>query len=87
MAFQCQSIKRQERLCFRLAARRHLSQDDKPLPKSDKPAPGPNQQQLPHVSEEAATMSKITGEEGPGLEEGTPVQEVEVAIHAGVIES
>jgi len=31
---------------------------------------------LPHVSEEAAALGKITGEGGPELEQGTPVQEV-----------
>ena len=58
------------------AWQRNISEDQRPLPKSDKPGPGPNQQQLPHVSEEAATMGNITGEEGPELEKGTPVQEV-----------
>ena len=33
-------------------------------------------QPLPHVSEEAATMAKITGSEGPDLEQGTPIEEV-----------
>ena len=38
---------------------------------------GPNMDQLPHVSEEAAAMSKVKGEQGPQVEEqGTPVQEV-----------
>lgn len=33
--------------------------------------------QLPHVSEEAAALSKIKGEQGPEVEEqGTPVAEV-----------
>lgn len=55
---------------------RCISSDDKPLPTLDKPALGPNQDQLPHVSEEAATMGKITGEGGPELDQGTPVEEV-----------
>lgn len=38
---------------------------------------GPNMDQAPHVSEEAAAMSKVKGETGPQVEEqGTPVQEV-----------
>ena len=37
---------------------------------------GPNTDPLPHVSEEAAALSKITGDEGPDLTQGTPVQEV-----------
>jgi small subunit ribosomal protein S7 len=36
---------------------------------------------LPHVSEEAATMAKITGSEGPDLDRGTPVEEVGRARH------
>ena len=49
--------------------------DEKPLPQAEDP-PGPNQEQLPHVSEEAATTGKITGDGGPEIEQGTPVQEV-----------
>ncbi|KAL9091675.1 MAG: hypothetical protein Q9165_004751 [Trypethelium subeluteriae] len=44
-----------------------------------KPSPevtGPNMEQLPHVSEEAAATAKITGDKGPDLEQGTPIQEV-----------
>jgi small subunit ribosomal protein S7 len=37
---------------------------------------GPNEDVLGHVSEEAADMSKITGDTGPDLGQGTPVQEV-----------
>ena len=38
---------------------------------------GPNQGGgLGHVSEEAADMSEITGETGPDLGQGTPVQDV-----------
>ncbi|KAI9714286.1 MAG: hypothetical protein M1820_000247 [Bogoriella megaspora] len=39
-------------------------------------AEGPNQAQLPHVSQEAAATAKVKGEKGPDLEQGTPVQEV-----------
>ncbi|KAL8660783.1 MAG: hypothetical protein Q9202_006205 [Teloschistes flavicans] len=64
------------RLCLRLAPQRGITADEKPLPTADNAGPGPNQEQLPHVSEEAAAMGKITGEGGPELEQGTPVQEV-----------
>jgi small subunit ribosomal protein S7 len=37
---------------------------------------GPNTDQLPHVSEEAAATSKIMGEQGPDLLQGIPVEEV-----------
>lgn len=48
----------------------------KDLPVSEIPK-GPNQEQLPHVSEEAAAMGEVTGETSPDIEEyGTPVQEV-----------
>ncbi|KAH8811959.1 30S ribosomal protein-like protein S7 [Xylogone sp. PMI_703] len=40
------------------------------------PPRGPNQDQLPHVSEEAGETSRITGETGPELDQGTPVQEI-----------
>ncbi|KAL9603140.1 MAG: hypothetical protein Q9219_001343 [cf. Caloplaca sp. 3 TL-2023] len=63
-------------LCLRLAPRRHVSADEKPLPEAGDAGPGPNQEQLPHVSEEAATIGKITGEGGPEIEQGTPVQEI-----------
>jgi small subunit ribosomal protein S7 len=39
-------------------------------------ATGPNQDVLGHVSEEAADVSKVKGETGPDLGQGTPVQEV-----------
>ena len=44
--------------------------------KAPKPAKGPNQDVLPHVSEEAADIGRITGKTPPDLERGTPVQEV-----------
>jgi len=44
---------------------------------------GPNQEQLPHVSEEAAAMRKVTGEAWLDIEEhGTPVQEVRIKNRA-----
>lgn len=62
-------------LCL-LLQKRSITADEKPLPKADEPGPGPNQDQLPHVSEEAAATSKIKGETGPEIEQGTPVQEI-----------
>lgn len=73
-----QALGRAPPLCIRIAPRSYSSRDERPLPKADKPGSGPKQQQLPHVSEEAATMSKITGEQGPELEKGTPVEEVPI---------
>jgi small subunit ribosomal protein S7 len=58
-----------------VAPRRTVTADEKPHPSSDQPK-GPNQDQLPHVSEEAAATGKITGEGGPDIEQGTPVEEV-----------
>ncbi|MCJ1372462.1 hypothetical protein MMC20_003686 [Loxospora ochrophaea] len=63
-------------LCVRLSPRRTITADEKPLPQADTPGPGPNQEQLPHVSEEAATTGKITGEGGPEIDQGTPIQEI-----------
>ncbi|KAL8720477.1 MAG: hypothetical protein Q9225_002665 [Loekoesia sp. 1 TL-2023] len=63
-------------LCLRLAPQRRITANEKPLPKAEQAGPGPNQEQLPHVSEEAAATGKITGEGGPDVEQGTPVQEV-----------
>ena len=62
-------------LCLRLQQRRNITADEKPLPESEQPK-GPNQDQLPHISEEAAMTSKITGESGPDMEQSTPVEEV-----------
>ncbi|KAL9056997.1 MAG: hypothetical protein Q9206_002518 [Seirophora lacunosa] len=70
------SQRTQPPLCLRLAPRRCITADEKPLPTADTPGPGPNEGQLPHVSEEAAAMGKITGEGGPEIEQGTPVQEI-----------
>lgn len=63
-------------LCLRLQQRRSITADEKPLPKAEQQGPGPNQEQLPHVSEEAAEIGKITGAGGPEIEQGTPVTEV-----------
>ncbi|KAL9075873.1 MAG: hypothetical protein Q9161_001266 [Pseudevernia consocians] len=62
-------------LCLRPQQKRNITADERPLPESEQPK-GPNQDQLPHVSEEAAATGKITGEAGPELEQGSPVQEV-----------
>lgn len=74
-SFRQYTLPHQIPLCLRLQ-KRSITADEKPLPKVDKPSPGPNQDQLPHVSEEAAATSKIKGETGPEIEQGTPVQEV-----------
>lgn len=66
-------------LCLRLQ-RRSITADEKPLPERDTPGAGPNQEQLPHVSEEAAATGKITGEGGPDVEQGTPIQEVRATV-------
>ncbi|KZF19226.1 ribosomal protein S7 [Xylona heveae TC161] len=51
--------------------------DDKKAPVDDVPPKvGPNMDHLPHVSEEAAALGRITGEGGPELEQGTPIQEI-----------
>ena len=55
---------------------RFLSDPPKKSPSGKDPAKGPNQDVLPHVSEEAAATGDITGEGGPEIEQGTPVSEV-----------
>jgi len=63
--------------CIHATSRRHITADEKPLPQTDGQGPGPNENQLPHVSEEAAAIGKITGEGGPDIDEhGTSIQEV-----------
>ena len=43
---------------------------------------GPNTQQQEHVSEEAAKMANIMGQDGPDIEgQGTPVQDVCSCLH------
>ena len=65
-------------ICIRLQQRRTITADEKPLPEAENTT-GPNQNQLPHVSEEASIEGDITGRGGPDLDQGTPVQEVIVA--------
>lgn len=49
-------------------------------PRQENERTGPNMEQAPHVSEEAAAMSKMKGESGPQIEEkGTPAHEVSPA--------
>ena len=67
-------------LCLRLAPRRTITSNDKPLPEAEKGSSGPNEEQLPHVSEEAAATSKVTGETSPELNQGSPVQEVRAPL-------
>lgn len=69
------SLFQQVPLCVRLQQRRSITADEKPLPEAEQPK-GPNQDTLPHVSEEAADQGKITGEGGPDLDQSTPVSEV-----------
>ncbi|KAF2089419.1 ribosomal protein S7 [Saccharata proteae CBS 121410] len=54
---------------------RGFADASKDLPESTNQK-GPNTEQLPHVSEEAAQMGKITGEGGPDISQGTPVEEM-----------
>ncbi|EPE34601.1 Ribosomal protein S7 [Glarea lozoyensis ATCC 20868] len=54
-----------------IVARRTFAEE-----KSRNPAPGPNQDQLPHVSEEAAEYAEITGGTKPDTSQGTPVQDI-----------
>jgi len=49
------------------------SSKDMPISPNNK---GPNQDTPLHVSEEAAAIAKTTGETGPDLEQGTPIEEV-----------
>ncbi|KAL9103585.1 MAG: hypothetical protein Q9163_001387 [Psora crenata] len=63
-------------LSVRIAARRSITSNEKPLPKAQKGEKGPTEEQLPHVSEEAAATAQVVGEGGPELEQGTPVEEV-----------
>lgn len=62
--------------CQRLAPSRSITADEKPLPIAEDQSQGLNQGHLPHVSEEAAAIGEITGEGGPDIGQGTPVQEV-----------
>lgn len=60
------------------APSRSITADERPLPVAEDQSKGPNQEQLPHVSEEAAATAEIVGEDGPDLSQGTPVQEVKI---------
>lgn len=62
-------------LCLRLQQSRSITANEKPLPEAEL-SKGPNQDQLPHVSEEAAAVGGVTGEGGPDLDQSTPVSEV-----------
>ena len=59
----------------KVSQQRWITADEKPLPTTDEPK-GPNQEQLPHVSEEAAAVDKTMGEVAPDIGQGTPVQDV-----------
>jgi small subunit ribosomal protein S7 len=62
--------------------RRCASESAKDLPAAEKPK-GPNQEQLPHVNEEAAAIRRVTGEASPDIEgHGTPMQEVHIKDQA-----
>lgn len=65
------SIASRQPRVFQAASRRGFADEKDP-----KPAAGPNQDVLPHASEEAADIGRITGETEPDLGQGTPVQEV-----------
>jgi small subunit ribosomal protein S7 len=49
------------------------SSKDLPVSSDEK---GPNTDQAPHVSEEAAATAKVMGEDGPDLNQGTPLEEI-----------
>lgn len=67
---------------------RNITEKNNPdkLPEAPKGSSGPNTQQQEHVSEEAAKMAKIQGNEGPDMSQGTPVQEVHLSAdsHASI---
>ena len=72
-------------LCLRLAQTRRITADEKPLPTAEGGEKGPNQSQLPHVSEEAAATAEVTGGVAPEIEEqSAPVQEVRRQNHGGI---
>ena len=72
----CQPIS----LALRLNLRNSSTNDYSKLPKKDGPGPGPNSESLPHVTEEAAAIGKITGDpSAPDASQGTPVEEVGVS--------
>ena len=69
-------------LCYRIQQRRNITADEKPLPESDQPK-GPNEDQLPHISQEEAAIGEITGEGGPDVNQSSPVEEVCTFTGAG----
>jgi hypothetical protein len=72
----------------RIPRRTYSSKSDKPS--NENSLNGPNQDRLPHVSEEAAAVDKIIGKtcdggspSTPELEQGTPIDEVStLELHA-----
>lgn len=60
----------------RLTSIRSITDGEKRVPIAEEDIKGPNQDQLPHVSEEAAATGEITGEGGPDIGQGTPIHEV-----------
>lgn len=70
-------------LCLRIQ-QRNITADEKPLPEAEQPK-GPNQDQLPHVSEEAVATGDITGEGGPDVDQSSPIQEVRAPTESLVI--
>ena len=66
-------------LALRSNVRNSSTNDYGKLPKKETPGPGPNSESLPHVTEEAAALGKITGDpNAPDTSQGTPVEEVSV---------
>jgi hypothetical protein len=59
--------------CFHREVRCSSSSKHLPISENQK---GPNTEQLPHISEETASVAKIMGRNGPDLSQGTMVQEV-----------
>jgi len=69
------SIATRKPIFLQVAAQRGYADD-----KDRKPATGPNQDVLGHVSEEAADIADVTGESKPDISQGTPVQEVRLPL-------
>lgn len=67
--------KYQPPLYIRILQKRNITADKRPLQEAEKGI-GPNQDQLPYISKEAAIEGKITGEGGPELKQSTPIGEV-----------
>lgn len=60
----------------KLSQQRWITAGEKPLPTAEQQPKGPNQEQLPHVTEETAAIDKTMGGNPPDIGQGTPVQEV-----------